>query len=309
MLASINARPPPNVIHLHDQVALTLASTLKHTLPAALVWDAHEIYQEMAGADRARSRMNAQIIASQHRHIDAFITINESIAAYYREHYPAMAPATVVMNATVATDLPAYDGRLHQAAGLPLTQRILLFQGGFARHRGIEALVEAAAHFPSNWTLVLMGWGALETELRQRASAQPRREAAPSVVFLPGVPQSELPRWSAGATVGAIPYENTSLNHLYCTPNKLWEYPNAGVPVLASDLDEMGRFIRDAGFGFLLPREFSAADIAGFVAEVTDQQLQEARAACARFSAENNWSRWERGLLNVYARLAPLPSA
>ncbi len=296
------------MFHLHDHVALSLASTLKQQYTAKLVWDAHEIYQEMAGAELARSRINAEIIAANHTAIDAFITINDSIAAYYREQYPAMPPATVVMNATVVEALPDYDGRLHRAAGLPETQKILLFQGGFARHRGIEALIDAAPNFPPDRTLVLMGWGNIEAELRARVAAQPAREACAAVCFLPGVPHAELPLWSAGASLGAIPYENTSLNHLYCTPNKLWEYPNAGVPVLASDLEEMGRFIREYGFGFLLPREFSAEDIVSLVTALTDDQLAIARENCQRFIASNHWGRWEKRLLDVYAGVMPLPT-
>lgn len=309
LLASVLSRPRPEVIHLHDHVALTLATALKQIWQVPLIWDAHEIYQEMAGANLTRSRLNAEIIATQHRQVEAFITINDSIAAFYRQHYPALPGAAVVMNATVAETLPDYDGRLHRAAGLPAHQKILLFQGGFARHRGIEALVDAARRFPPEWTLVLMGWGNLEPELRAAVAAQPARAAPPAVVFLPGVPHAELPLWSAGASLGAIPYENTSLNHLYCTPNKLWEYPNAGVPVLASDLEEMGRFIREYRFGFLLPREFAASDIERLVRSVTAEQLAEARQGCARFMAANNWSHASQRLLEVYARLAPIQSA
>ena len=69
------------------------------------------------------------------------------------------------------------------------------------------------------------------------------------VVFLPGVPNSDLKYWTAGATLGVILYENTCLKHLFCTPNKLWEHPAAGVPILATDLKEIAKMVSDHGTG------------------------------------------------------------
>ena len=120
------------------------------------------------------------------------------------------------------------------------------------------------------------------------------------MVFLPGVPQHELQQWSAGATLGVIPYENTSLNHLYCTPNKLWEYPSAGVPVLCSDLIEMTAVLEKYEFGFLLPREFSSADIVSVVSGLSSERLATARVNCTSWLEANNWSVWERNLLAIY---------
>ncbi len=50
------------------------------------------------------------------------------------------------------------------------------------------------------------------------------------VRFIPPAPQKELKSWTQGATLGIIPYEGKMLNHWIATPNKLWEYPSAGVP-------------------------------------------------------------------------------
>lgn len=77
---------------------------------------------------------------------------------------------------------------------------------------------------------------------------------------------AELPLWTAGATVGLIPYMNRGLNHWYCTPNKLWEYPSAGVPVLASPFPEMMKLIQAHGFGWALAPNWDAAGLAAQVA-------------------------------------------
>ena len=300
MLASVSRRPIPDVIHLHDHVSLVLADRLKALYKRPIVWDAHEIYQELADSDPRRAQANADIIAAKHPFIDYFITINDSIARFYQEHYPRMPDPQVVMNASMIAPVPVYDGRLHDAAQLPREQKIILFQGGFSPHRGLPQLVEAANALPAEWTLVMMGWGGMEAELRAMVNHHSRQAVSPTVVFLPGVPQHELQQWSAGATLGVIPYENTSLNHLYCTPNKLWEYPSAGVPVLCSDLIEMTAVLEKYEFGFLLPREFSSADIVSVVSGLSAERLATARVNCASWLDANNWSVWERNLLAIY---------
>lgn len=303
LLRSVASGPRPDAFHIHDLVALVLAASLKRRYAVPVVWDAHEIYQDLAGGDALRARENAAIIAGCHRQLDHFITINDSIARFYRDHYPALPTPVVVMNATVPEPVPVYDGCLHRAAGLPLTQKILLFQGRFSAHRGLQHLVEAAAALRADWTLVMMGWGGLEATLRAQA-AQHVRAGTPATVFVPGVPQAQLQLWSAGATLGVVPYENTSLNHLYCTPNKLWEYPGAGVPMLCTDLPEMAAIVERFGCGALLPRDFTAADIARIVNGLDDEALARMRARCAPYIAANNWSHWENNLLGVYADIA-----
>ncbi|MDA8870303.1 glycosyltransferase [Rhizobiaceae bacterium] len=292
-----------DAIHIHDHVCMLAAGTLKKRLDIPIVWDAHEIYRDLAAIDVSRARANHLIVVNQQHHVDAFITINESIANFYVQQYPHLAEPTVVMNATIPTRLLAYDGRLHDAAGLPRSQRILLFQGGFGHCRGLRALVGAAENLPASWTLVLMGWGGLENELRAIARGQTALAGLPRTVFLPGVPYHELQAWSSGASLGAILYENTSLNHLYCTPNKLWEYPNAGVPILATDLVEIGKVVRQHEIGFLVERDFDAHDIIRAVVALSDQDLANTRQNCLDFAEVQNWSLYEPRLRAVYEKM------
>src|SRR5690606_40601034 len=63
----------------------------------------------------------------------------------------------------------------------------------------------------------------------------------------------ELTELSAFPTRRSSDLENVGLNHLYCTPNKLWEYPAAGVPILCSPLVEMTKIVQQYDTGWLLP--------------------------------------------------------
>jgi len=71
------------------------------------------------------------------------------------------------------------------------------------------------------------------------------------VYFLPAVPQAELLQHSASADLGIIPYPHVDLNSYYCTPNKLFEFIQAGLPILSNDSPELRRFVSEEGFGLV----------------------------------------------------------
>jgi glycosyltransferase involved in cell wall biosynthesis len=151
-----------------------------------------------------------------------------------------------------------------------------------------------------------MGWGPLENKLRQAADTinSDIDPACKRLVIIPPAPADSLAKWTAGADIGIIPYENTGLNHLYCTPNKLWEFPNAGVPILATGFVEMEKMITEAGTGYLLPIDFSADDIIDFLTSLDAAELAQKKSNCASFSRDHSWERFEPALLSLYSGLS-----
>lgn len=292
----------PDVIHIHDHVALTGAKLLKEVTGVPIVWDAHEIYEDLAGIADARAVVNPQVISEFTPYVDHFVTINESIAEFYSGKYQNLADATILPNSRRHELVPDYDGRLHDAAGLPQTQKILLFQGGFSNHRGIPALLEAGAHLPSGWSVVFMGWGTLADEIASH-DQDVDNDGVRRIIAVPGVPNGELLSWTAGATVGVIPYEDKGLNHLYCTPNKLWEYPLAGVPIIGTNFPEMAKVITGRGVGWVIPQEFTANDIAEVVNSLTEEKISAAREHSSKFVQNDNWTIHEQRLVDLYQKI------
>jgi glycosyltransferase involved in cell wall biosynthesis len=306
-MAETVSRVSPDVVHCHDVFTLPIGVYLKVRTGCRLVYDAHEIYEEVAQADATDRGRCRGLHTRLGRFVDRFITINDSIADWYAKSYPRLPKAVVIMNAARPTELPPYDERLHNSADLPQDARILLYQGGYSTHRGLEVLVESAMFLPERWFLVMMGWGKREEELRgiaERVNAETMARRAEAVVrFIPPAPQEELALWTAGATIGVIPYENTGLNHWFCTPNKLWEYPIAGVPVLVSPFPEMSRMIEAYGHGWLLPADPSPEAIGNAVRSLADSDIAAAKRNASRFVADNHWGVFESRLVAMYADL------
>lgn len=292
----------PDVVHCHDLLTVPIGRRVKRQIGAKLVYDSHEIFEEVSQLPewrRTRYRLMQQHISGD---VDAFITVNERIAAFLVERYPKLPPAVVVKNAVKPqARMPVDDGRLRRAAGVSEDSKILLYQGGFARFRGLDMLVRAAALLPPDWTLVMMGWGSYEKHLLRIADqVDPERH---KVRFIPGAPQAELREWTVGAALGVIPYENVCLNHWYCSPNKLWEYPSAGVPILASPFPVLRETIERADIGLLLDEDQTPEHLATLLADLDDARLAQMGKNCKAFIDGDNWSTYEKRLVNTYGTL------
>lgn len=304
IFGAVRALFHPDAIHIHDHLALTAAAQYKEAFGVPIVWDAHEIYEDLASLEEVRAAINSQIIRENVPYIDGFITLNQSIANFYRGKYPGLPEAVLLPNAVDRVARTSYDGRLHEKAGLHPDQKILLFQGGYSPHRGIPALLEASRFLDEDWSLVFMGWGKLSEDIRAYADDTSDRPAGRArVAMVPGAAHDELLHWTAGAALGSIPYENTGLNHLYCSPNKLWEYPAAGVPILATDMPEMKKKIEQYDIGLTVDRRLDPAEIAAAVNALSESDLSRMRINCGDYSAAENWQEYEPRLTGLHVRL------
>jgi glycosyltransferase involved in cell wall biosynthesis len=125
-------------------------------------------------------------------------------------------------------------------------------------------------------------------------------------VFIGGwLPPVELVGLIGAADLGVIPYSGRhSLNHRLCTPNKLFEFIEAGLPICANDLPELRRIVAGSGIGHVAPME-SAADIANAIG---DARARAERGcfppeAFERAGLRYGWARQESELLGLYERL------
>lgn len=295
----------PDVVHAHDVAALPFGAFAARYAQAPLIFDAHELYDQVGGTsrkDEANRRMVTHTIARFARDVSGLVTINDSFAEYYAKHYGELPAAVVVANATSAPPMRPYDGRLHDAAGVARDRRLILYQGGFSHRRNLVELVTTADHLDDRWALVFMGWGPLEGALGE-ARARLSTAGRDRVRVLDRVPHAELMRWTSGATLGVIPYGNCNLNHWFCTPNKLWEFPQARVPVLVSPFPELRARVERFGHGWLLSDPFDPVRMAHLVNGLDDAAIGRARDACDRFNAVDNWELYERRLFALYHRL------
>ncbi|MCP4833517.1 MAG: glycosyltransferase family 4 protein [Phycisphaera sp.] len=98
------------------------------------------------------------------------------------------------------------------------------------------------------------------------------------------------------------------MNHWFCSPNKLWEYPVAGVPILASPFPELRREIEGAGIGRLLPGVLDGPGLRRVVDSIDEEALLRMRSACRAHARRDHWGIYLERLLELYRRLDSAPT-
>lgn len=289
-----------DVIQVHDLPALEAGVELATKRNAPLVYDAHELYPEQRSFSAMQRRICSEAEARLIKHAHLVFAVNESIGREMAQRYAIDMPK-VLLN---AIDPPAtfdasrnYD-LLREKIGLGKERRILLFQGGFAPNRNLGNLVTAFAKVTTpDVDLVMIGFGSFGDTLRviaRKHGVLDRR-----VFFLPAVPQSELLQHSASADMGIIPYPHVDLNSYYCTPNKLFEFIQAGLPILANQSPELERFVQTNGFGLTTPmknaRQIAEAIDQAFAAE----RFADWRAALSLGRQRFTWQAQEKSFLDA----------
>lgn len=280
-----------DIVQVHDLPALQAGVELAKAWQVPLVYDAHELYPEQRSFSKAQRNICAQSENEHIKHANLVFAVNESIAQEMAKRYQIDQPIVL----TNAIDPhPDFDPNarydlLREKLQLPATRRILLLQGGFAPNRNLNELVAAMAHVRTpDVDLVMMGFGDYGQKLQStghRLGLINKR-----VHFLPAVPQSELLQHSASADMGIIPYPHVDLNSYYCTPNKLFEFIQAGLPIIANDSPELRRFVANEGFGLIHSME-SPRQIAQSI-DKAFQQLPQSNWRQQLLNARNSFA-WE----------------
>lgn len=300
LFATAASRFSPDVFVAHDLPMLAIARHHANRCGAKVVYDSHELYSEQEFSAREKARW-AQIEARHIGACDAVITVNASIAAELEKRY-GVRDVGVIYNADRAAAPVARTKMFHELYSLPGSTRVLLFQGGLSAGRNLETLVAAMRYVRDpSIVLVVLGAGALSKPL----AALIGKHGLDGRVFIhAAVPQGQLLQMTAAADGGVIPYQATCLNNYLCTPNKLFEFIAAGLPILASDLPEIRKMVsgRDLGLvGDMRTPESTARLIDEFFRD--DARL----AAWARNSSDARkqvcWEVEGRKLVAIYGAL------
>ena len=301
----IEAAPAADVYHGMAYMGISVALGLGRRHRARVIYDSRDIYMVAANLARLRGPIKAVLARMERgwaRAADRVVTVNQPYAQQLAERFGVEMPV-IVMNCSYRFSPPTpAPRRFHDQLGLDPMTRVVLYQGGFSRGRGVEELIQAIRQVP-NAVLVVMGYGALEANFRAAASAAENRG---KVHVLPAVQPTELLEWVASADVVGVLFQHDTLNNYLSTPNKFLEGMAAGVPTVCSDHPGMGPIARETGCG--IPVDPSDIDaIAAAIRAIVDAPPDERGALRARALAAAhdtyNWETQVQGLLDEYTRL------
>ncbi|MDG2331116.1 MAG: glycosyltransferase [Flavobacteriales bacterium] len=264
-------------------------TAVKFKKKCALVYDSHEYFTEVP---ELVSRPKIQKIWEKIERkifpkLDYIYTVNESIAKLYEEKYQKK--IHVVRN--MAPQFVAKKSHTKAELNLPMDKKIVLVQGaGINIDRGIEELL-MAMDFLVGYHLLIIGSGDVVPLLKERAKSRS------DVSFIDKMPYDEMMCYTAHADVGVSLDKDTNINYRFSLPNKIFDYIQAGVPILASNVVEVKTIVEEYKLGAIIPSH-EPLDIAKTIRIIVEEMnkedlLKNLKAA----AAELNWES-ESGVLD-----------
>jgi len=287
-------KQPLKIIHCHDLGPLAIGVHLKRLTGARLIYDAHELETETHGSYGARQWLARKQEWLLIRHVDQMITVSPSIREWYLEHYP-LQNIHLVRNIPDLSKEEVMPVPLRATLGVPDDAVLFLYLGGLGKGRGIEAILDGFQYPDVRHHVLFMGSGPLAEKIEQVGKTCER------VHHLSPVPPAEVLAHAAGADVGLCLYEDICLNHRYCLPNKLFESLLAGMPVLASNLPDQARLVKDHKAGWVVEPNGQAIARQLMQLEVTD--VRELRKGLPKRVANLRWENEASVLLGIYEEL------
>lgn len=263
-----------------------------------LVYDSHEFYTETP------ELVSRPVIRSVWLQIERMIfprlrwvfTVNDSIADAYRDRYD--------VDIRVVKNMPRFRppalSQPVEELGLPSNLPIVLLQGaGINIDRGAEELVEAM-RFVDSAQLLIAGHGdVMDTLHRIRREMKLEHR----VTIVGRQPYEALRRITASATIGITIDKDTNPNYRFSLPNKLFDYIQAGTPVLASRLPEIEKIVSGYDVGEFIDSHEPAHIAEKIISMIQNPgNLSQWKANCLKASRDLCWESQEPELQAVYAQ-------
>lgn len=288
-------------IHCHDLPTLPVAAMLRQMFfpKSKIIYDSHEFYPYQI-PDRAYQRHWKRVEQEWIGEADAVVAVNQSLADFLAREYQ-VPPPLVLYNSHAGTDSARATPRNEylQQFGIAEGGFDVLFQGNLGCNRNLRNLVKAFALLGKDYRLLIIGKGPAEQELRGLAKNM-------NNVFFGGwLDPCRLLGHARHAACGVIPYQPVTLNHRFCTPNKLFEFLAARLPTCASDLPELRRFVERGGTGAVY--DLSRPETIAKAMRDFRRRVEGGEFSAERFRQADTvfgWPAQEKQLLGLYRRLA-----
>lgn len=261
-----------------------------------MIYDSHEYFTETPElvnrpkVQRVWKRIEEFVVPK----LDEMITVCDSIADLFREKYGVK--CHVIRNIPARKALPPKGDKAE--LGLPTDKHLLVLQGsGINIQRGAEELVQAMQYL-DDCHLMIIGGGDVLPILKQMVIDL---NITDRVRFLPRMSYSKMMAYTQNAELGFCLDKDTNLNYRFSLPNKLFDFIQAGVPIIASHLTEIEKIIRKYDLGLFIENH-DPKTIAETIREgLSDtERIKAWKTNLAQAAKDLCWENEEQKLLGIY---------
>jgi glycosyltransferase involved in cell wall biosynthesis len=236
-------------VHAGDFYSLPAAKRIKAKQGAKLIYDSREIYSQLNSlANRIFAR---KFIEFKEKflitYVDRVLVTAEEDELYLKKHFMHSIPYSIIKNLPPKVELQE-SNKLRKTLGIAQDKLLLLYQGWVLEGRGLNTLIETMPHIDSA-TLVIIGDGNYLQKLKAKAT---ELNLDSKVYFTGFVDYDVLLTYTMSADVGVVLFENSSISYQNALPNKLFEFIQCGLPVIATNQKTISKIVESESLGISL---------------------------------------------------------
>jgi len=278
------------IVHAHDFTALELGARLAEEHGVPFIYDSHEWwlgrqrqYRPTPIIDRSEAKLEAKLAGKA----AAVITVGESISRLMQSER-GLKKVFVVRN--------SFPGDGDNSKKVVTPPRGIVYAGRIDAYRELEVTMDVAQRIslPICW----MG----EHENQWSANYVPRARKL-GVEVLRSQPIAAVTTAMQNAGLVFVTHSNQFESHRLALPNKLFHAVHAGVPVIATDVTELARIVRQYDIGELYEpgNAKSMEDAISRAIARHSELISNIKAS----KAELSWDRDAKVLRDIYADVFP----
>lgn len=249
------------------------------------IYDSHEYFTEVPELVNRRIQKGIWEIIEKITlpNVEYCYTVSKSIADEYFVKYNK--------KFDVIRNLPLKKQVIHKKK-----ENIIIYQGALNIGRGIELMIDSMFYIP-DYVLWIIGSGDIDKELKLLTKQKGLNNR---IKFFGRLSLEKLKDITYQAKIGLSFEEDLGKNYRFALPNKLFDYIQANIPVLVSDLPEMKNVVKQYNIGEVIaernPKQIAKQILK--IVEDADKYTQYLKIA----SEELCWENEKGKLLNIFKK-------
>jgi glycosyltransferase involved in cell wall biosynthesis len=258
-----------------------------------LVFDSHEYFTELPElVNRPKTQKIWKIVEKLIvPKLKYAYTVCDSIAKLFESEYAT--------KFEVVRNIPRANNKMNIPTSkiIDTSKNIIIYQGAINIGRGLPQVI-SAMQFVDNALLVIVGSGDILEKVKQQVADLNLNE---KILFTGRVHASEVKYYTAQAKLGLSIEEDMGLNYRFALPNKLFDYIQAQVPVMITNLPEMSKLVNHYKIGAII-NSFNPEYMAKQMTEaLSNEKLRNQWKLNLKLAAkELTWEKEEKILYNVF---------
>lgn len=216
-------------------------------------------------------------------HVKDGYTVCESIAQYYKNKYG--------IQLKVLRNVPFYKEYQREDKFNYPNKKVILYQGAVNEGRGVDWIIRAMKHI-EDAVFVIIGDGDKKQEMEKLVNSLQLND---KVKFWGHLPFYELKGYTNSADLGVCLLEEKGLSYYYALPNRIFDFMQAHVPMLATDFPEIRKIIETEKTGKVI-NHYEPEYLAQVIEEMLRQPIN--HELFLEATNRNNWEK-EREIITM----------